>query len=46
MAVAAGAGWLVGRLHDGSTLPMTVTVAAMIYTGAIAYVLLIKRGRE
>ncbi|MDR3437545.1 multidrug effflux MFS transporter [Telmatospirillum sp.] len=40
MAVAAGAGWLVGRFDDGTTLPMAATIAAMVLLGAVAYALL------
>jgi DHA1 family bicyclomycin/chloramphenicol resistance-like MFS transporter len=45
MAVASSAGWLVGRLHDGTTLPMCAMIAAMLAIGALAYVLLVIRPR-
>ncbi len=43
MAVAAGTGWMVGRLHDGTTLPMSLTIAAVMVIATIAFVGLISR---
>ncbi|PKU23376.1 multidrug effflux MFS transporter [Telmatospirillum siberiense] len=43
MAVAAGAGWMVGRLHDGTTLPMALTIALMLFIGAASFALLSDR---
>jgi DHA1 family bicyclomycin/chloramphenicol resistance-like MFS transporter len=37
MALAAGAGWLVGRLHDGTTLPMCAMIAAVLFAGVVAF---------
>jgi DHA1 family bicyclomycin/chloramphenicol resistance-like MFS transporter len=42
MAMAAGASWVVGRLHDGTTLPMTTMIAVMMVLGTISFVLLVK----
>jgi hypothetical protein len=43
MAVAACAGWLAGRLHDGTTVPMSAMIAAMLFIAAIAFLLLVPR---
>ncbi|HXP97386.1 MAG TPA: multidrug effflux MFS transporter [Telmatospirillum sp.] len=43
MALAACASWMVGRLHDGTTLPMTAMIAAMMVLGTMSFVLLAKR---
>ena len=37
MAFGAGAGWLVGRLHDGTPLPMAAVIAAMLAGAAICW---------
>lgn len=46
MAVASAAGWLVGRLHDGTTLPMSVTTAVMLFIGLASFMLLANRTGE
>jgi DHA1 family bicyclomycin/chloramphenicol resistance-like MFS transporter len=46
MATASVAGWLVGRLHDGTTRPMTVIIAAMVIAAALAHGLLVRRRRR
>lgn len=40
MAIAATAGWLVGRLDNGTTLPMAAIIAAAALISALAFVLL------
>jgi DHA1 family bicyclomycin/chloramphenicol resistance-like MFS transporter len=42
MAVASGAGWLVGRLHDGTTQPMCAMIALMLLIGATTFALLVQ----
>lgn len=43
MGIAATAGWMVGRMHDGTTLPMGVTIALMLCIGAASFGLLAGR---
>lgn len=43
MGTGALAGWLVGRLHDGTTLPMAAVILAMA-TASLAARLLARRG--
>lgn len=46
MAVAAGAGWMVGRLHNGTTLPMGAMVAASVFIAALAFIVLVPIYRQ
>jgi DHA1 family bicyclomycin/chloramphenicol resistance-like MFS transporter len=40
MGIAASAGWAVGRLDNGTTLPMAATVGTMVAVAALAFLLL------
>lgn len=46
MALGATAGWLVGLLHDGTTLPMTLTIGIMGTASFIAYMLIVRGAPE
>ena len=41
MGIAAGAGWLVGQLHNGTSLPMAAVIAAMMVIALITHRLLV-----
>lgn len=43
MAVASAAGWLVGRLHDDTTLPMAGVIAAALVAAAMTHLLTLSR---
>lgn len=45
MTTGAIAGFLVGRLHDGTTLPMAAVIAATGIMGLLAYLLLVRRAK-
>lgn len=43
MALASFSGWLVGRLHNGTTLPMSLMIAAALILAAATYATLVGR---
>jgi hypothetical protein len=46
MAVASTAGWVVGRLYDGTTRPLATMVAAMLFIAAIAFACLVRKDQS
>jgi DHA1 family bicyclomycin/chloramphenicol resistance-like MFS transporter len=46
MATGATFGWVVGRLYNGTTIPMASTICAVVFASALSIRLLVRRERS